>query len=167
MDNIDVDKVIKFSLKQSNIDVNFQEGFFVANARANCAISVGIEAYDGKTNELVQMTTVNGSGFSSASNDAFKASESFASAAEDAIQQIADSVSNLLVSGFAESSTNQNYNSNTTNTFIIDIIYLKSGAQLEGSIINNQEKFVEMKLQDNSIVKIEKERIDNIDTITK
>ena len=95
------DGIIKFSLANSNMDVYFQEGFLSSTAKANCSISVTIEAYD-NSGKLLRKTTVNGSGFSSKGTDVFSANKSFAAAAETAIQQIADNVANLLISGFAE-----------------------------------------------------------------
>ena len=95
------DGIIKFSLANSNMDVYFQEGFLSSIAKANCSISVTIEAYD-NSGKLLRKTTVNGSGFSSKGTDVFSANKSFAAAAETAIQQIADNVANLLISGFAE-----------------------------------------------------------------
>lgn len=95
------DRIIKFSLADSNIDVYFQEGFLTPTARASFSISVTIEAYDG-SGKILRKTTVNGNGFSSKNADAFSANKVFAAAAESAIQQVADNVANLLISGFAE-----------------------------------------------------------------
>jgi hypothetical protein len=101
------DRVIRFSLQNSNIDVYFQSGYFTTTGRAQCMLAVSMEAYDGKNMELIGKTTVSGSGFSSRITNAFTADEAFAKAIEMAIQQISDNVANLLISGFAEPKVNK------------------------------------------------------------
>lgn len=97
------DRIIKFALQNSNIDVYFQEGFLSSSARANYSISVTIEAYEGKSMKLIQKSTVNGSGFSArGGSDAFSADKQFAQAVEAGVKQVCDNVANLLISGFAE-----------------------------------------------------------------
>jgi hypothetical protein len=96
------DRVIKFSLQNSKVDVYFQEGFLTTTARADYSLSIGIEAYDGENLDLLRRNTVSGTGFSSKGADAFGADKSFAEAIEDGVQQVSDNVANLLISGFAE-----------------------------------------------------------------
>jgi hypothetical protein len=97
------DRIIKFGIVKSNIDVYFQSGYFSSTARANYAISITIETYDGKTMKLIRKSTVNGSGFSARDNsDVFYAEKQFAKAIEDGVKQVCDNIASLLISGFAE-----------------------------------------------------------------
>jgi len=96
------DRIIKFSLQNSDMDIFFDEGFFSHTGRAKYSISIAIEAYDGKELKLLKKTVVSGNGFSSRETSAFSASKKFAIAIENGIQQVCDNVANLLISEFAE-----------------------------------------------------------------
>jgi len=164
------DKILKFTLQQSNMDIYFQEGFFTPNAKANCTLSIGIEAYDGKSNELLQMTTINGSGFSSKATDAFNANKSFAQAVETSIQQITDTVANLLNSGFAEQKISKEitYENNKSEGIsdVTDVVYLKSGAIFKGKIIENKrDEYIKLKLFDEKVLKFDYQQIEKFETI--
>jgi hypothetical protein len=96
------DRIIKFSLQNSDMDVYFDNGFLSRTGRAKYSISIVIEAYDGRNLDLIKKSVVNGNGFSTRETNAFSASKKFAIAVENGIQQIADNVANLLISGYAE-----------------------------------------------------------------
>ena len=96
------DRIIKFALQNSNMDVYFQDGFLTSTGRANYSISIVMEAYNGKDIRMLKRSVVNGSGFSSRQSDPFSADKHFAQAIEAGLQQVSDNVANLLISGFAE-----------------------------------------------------------------
>jgi hypothetical protein len=96
------DRVLKFAMQNSSMDVYFQDGFLTSNAKSTYAVSVIMEAYDGATMTLLGRTSVSGSGFGSRATDAFSADKSFALTAENGVQQVCDGVANMLISGFAE-----------------------------------------------------------------
>lgn len=96
------DRIIKFSLANSNMDIHFTKGFGSRTAKANYSLSVHMEAYDGKKIKLLQKMAVNGNVFISQPASGFTADKVFAKAIENAIQQVSDNAANLLISGFAE-----------------------------------------------------------------
>lgn len=96
------ERILKFSLQLHRLEVCFQQDYSITTAHAHYALSVGIEAYDGESLELLETNTAGGRGSSSKATDAMSAAETFASAIEDGIQMLSDNVANLLISGFAE-----------------------------------------------------------------
>jgi hypothetical protein len=96
------DRVIKFSMQNSDLDVSFQEGFLSSNAKSQYTVSVTIEAYDGESMEVFGKSSVTGNSFGSENAGAFNASEAFRQTVETGVQQTCDSVASLLVGGFAE-----------------------------------------------------------------
>ena len=102
-----VHRVIKFSLMQNNVDVQFQEGFFTATAKINHHLTVSIESYDARTRSLIGKYTVNGAGFGSRKAGCANSSALalFREAVEDSMQQAVDQAANLAVSGSLEPRT--------------------------------------------------------------
>jgi len=96
------DRVIKFVLQNSSMNIYFQSGFLSPTAHCNYTLSVGVEAYDANNHLLLRKATVSGRGFITKAANAFSADKYFAKTVEEAIQQVSDNVANLLISGFAE-----------------------------------------------------------------
>lgn len=97
------DRIIKFSLQSSVMDLQFETGFMSTSGRSTYAITVSMEAYDGSTMKLLKKSSFNGNGFMSQNNIKMgSAGKQFKTSIESAIQQLADTIANVLISGFGE-----------------------------------------------------------------
>jgi hypothetical protein len=96
------DRVIQFSMQNSNFDVNFQDGFLTTNAKSQYTVAIVIEAYEGKSLTLLGKSSVTGNAFGSKQSGPFGSDQAFAETVETGVQQVCDGVANLLISGFAE-----------------------------------------------------------------
>ena len=122
------DRIIKYSLQNSNMDIYFQDGFLTTSGKANYTISIMLEAFNDKSLRMLRKNVISGSGFSTRNTDAFSADKHFAKSIETAIQQVSDNAANLFISGFAEhvsnhtSGANENTNINKSNKDIVKIL---------------------------------------------
>jgi hypothetical protein len=98
------DRVLGFDLARADLLVEFVPGYLSQEAKAQAAVEITMEVFDGKTMLPRQTFPVTGKGSSSkdASGFAAYASSHFTAAMERAIQQLSEIVSNLLISGAAE-----------------------------------------------------------------
>ncbi|MDP3182462.1 MAG: hypothetical protein Q8M54_06545 [Desulfobaccales bacterium] len=96
------DRIIKYSLANSNLNIEFTGAFTWVTAKGNYSLSVLMEAFDGQNLSLIQKAPINGSGFVSQHGNEFTSDKIFAKAIEQGIQQVSDNAANLLASGFGE-----------------------------------------------------------------
>lgn len=95
--------IINFDLQNVNVRVEFAPGFWRAAAKSNAVIYVSMEIIDGSSMQSLKRLTVNGNGFSSKdTKGGADAQKQFSLAIEDAIQQLSENTSNLLISGVGE-----------------------------------------------------------------
>jgi len=97
----EVDRVIKFTLINSSLTVEFAGAFF-PTAKGNYTLSVLMEAFDGQNLNLIQKAAITGNGSVSQQADGRAAAKLFSTTIEQAIQQVSDNAANLLTSGFGE-----------------------------------------------------------------
>ncbi len=99
------DRIIKFSLSNSNLDVRFSGGQFFQpiTERVDYSLTVAMEVYDGKSLRLLQKMAINGHGSGTQTipfgDHSFKVYEK---PIDNGIQQVADDAANILISGVAE-----------------------------------------------------------------
>lgn len=98
------ERVLAFDLPKVDLLVEFVPGYLRQEAKAQASIDITMEILDGKTMRAVQNLPVTGKGASSkdASGFAAYASGQFSLAMENAIQELSEIVSNLLITGSAE-----------------------------------------------------------------
>ncbi len=98
------ERVLAFDLPHVDLLVEFVPGYLSQEAKAKAVIDISIEVIDGKTMEKLRTLPVTAKGSSAKDASGFGAysSSHFSAAMEDAIQQLSEIVSNLLISGAAE-----------------------------------------------------------------
>jgi hypothetical protein len=98
------ERVLGFDLPRVDLLVEFVPGYLSQQAKAQAAVDITMEVFDGKTMKSMKTLPVTGKGSSSkdASGFAAYASSHFTAAMERAIQQLSEIVSNLLISMAAE-----------------------------------------------------------------
>uniref|UniRef100_A0A7V6DPK7 ABC-type transport auxiliary lipoprotein component domain-containing protein n=1 Tax=Desulfobacca acetoxidans TaxID=60893 RepID=A0A7V6DPK7_9BACT len=98
------DRIIAFDLPWVDLIVEFVPGYLRQEARARAALKINLEVYDAKTMKLQRTMPVAGQGSSvkDASGFVAYAPGQFTAAMEQAIQQVSEIVSNLLIMGVAE-----------------------------------------------------------------
>ena len=98
-------RIISFDLEKSNVIVEFVPGYLSQEAKATAVVSVLMEVIDGSSLKTIRRVKWQGSVTSTRDASGFNAyaSKHFAAAMEDAIEQLAEKGSKLLISGAAES----------------------------------------------------------------
>jgi hypothetical protein len=98
------ERVLAFDLPKVDLLVEFVPGYLRQEAKAKASINITIEILDGKSMRSLKKLPVTGRGFSTkdASGFAAYASSQFTLAMENAIQQLSEIVSQLLITGTAE-----------------------------------------------------------------
>ena len=98
------DRVIAFDLPKVDLVVEFVPGYLSQAAKARASINLTMEILDGKTMRSLKNLPVRARGSSTqdASGFAAYASSKFTQAMEKAIQQLSEIVSNLVITGAAE-----------------------------------------------------------------
>uniref|UniRef100_A0A7C3V036 ABC-type transport auxiliary lipoprotein component domain-containing protein n=1 Tax=Desulfobacca acetoxidans TaxID=60893 RepID=A0A7C3V036_9BACT len=98
------DRVIKFDLTWVDLAVEFVPGYLRQEAKADSAVHIEMEIFDGKTMRSVKKLPVVGKGSSRKDASGFSAyaSKQFTLATEKAIQQLSEIVTHLLITGTAE-----------------------------------------------------------------
>jgi hypothetical protein len=98
-------RIISFDLESSKVIVEFVPGYLSQEAKATAVVGVMMEVIDGSSLKTIRRVKWQGSVTSTRDASGFNAyaSKHFASAMEDAIEQLAEKASKLLISGAAES----------------------------------------------------------------
>ena len=98
------DRIITFDLEMADVRVEFIPGYLRQEAKASAKIAVIMDIIDGASLKIVRRMPAQGRGSSlkDASGFVSHAPMQFTKAVEDAIQQLSEIVSNLLISGGAE-----------------------------------------------------------------
>jgi hypothetical protein len=98
------DRVLAFDLENVDLIVEFVPGYLRQEARAQAAIHITMEVFDGKSMRSLKKLPVTGRGASTKDASGFAAysSSHFSAAMEKAIQQLSEIVSNLVITGTAE-----------------------------------------------------------------
>jgi hypothetical protein len=98
------DRVLVFDLQKVDLIVEFVPGYLRQEARAQAAIHIVMEVFDGKSMKSLKKLPVTGRGSSVKDSSGFAAyaSSQFSAAMENAIQQLSEIVSNLVITGAAE-----------------------------------------------------------------
>jgi hypothetical protein len=101
----DFERVLAFDLPQVDLVVEFVPGYLRQEAKARAYLKILMKIYDGKTMKLLKTMPVEGRGSSSkdASGFAAYAPMQFTAAMVQAIDQVTEVASNLLIMGAAES----------------------------------------------------------------
>jgi len=98
------ERVISLELQSSKVIVEFVPGFLSQEAKGTAVVDVTMEVIDGSSLKTIRRLKLQGSVTSTKDvSDYAHASKHFTSAMEDAIQQLAEKASKLLISGAAES----------------------------------------------------------------
>ena len=98
------ERVLAFDLPRVDLLVEFVPGYLRQEAKAKARIDITMEILDGKSMRSLKTLPATAKGFSTkdASGFAAYASGQFTLAMENAIQELSEIVSNLLISGTAE-----------------------------------------------------------------
>ena len=97
------DRIIGFGIEKADVQLKFIPGYLAQDAKATAIIGVMVNTIDGASLKILRRMPVQGRGESIEDASGFVpyAPKHFTKAIEDALQQMSEIVSNLLISGGA------------------------------------------------------------------